>query len=137
MHKLALTASLLALTACATPEPITDYNAPYMAGKGDLVRPTPRPERVTQRRWLACPEALWNDDCGGNDDPVSAPDSVEPDRPSVPDVERPGPDRPSEPPVSAPEPEPTPEPTPEPSPEPEPEPEPETHEPPAEPEWCE
>jgi hypothetical protein len=127
--RLLLIPALAGLTACAQPEPIVDYNAPY-TGKYTAPVASVRPEaRPMQRRWLACPN--WPDDCGNGE---SAP--VKNHRtttgggpfPVFPEVERP-------------EPEPTPEPTPEPEPpvtEPEPPaPEPETHEPPPpEPEWC-
>lgn len=110
--------AVLAMTACAAPEPIMDYNAPY-SGKGaapEVVRspvPTPRPEQG-QLRWLACPEALWNDDCdsGGRngtparmdvDTPAGPPVlDVDPDRPvgpdrPVPEQPAPEPDRPVDP----------------------------------------
>ena len=141
MRYLVTIAPIALLAACAQPEPILNADLPYY-GKGDMIRPEPRPERHTkQRRWLPCAEAAWNDDCGSNERVSdAAPDSVEPDRPSVPDVERPGssrPSEPSEPPVSAPDPR-APEPTPEP-PAPEPTPEPPAHEPEPQPEeeWCE
>jgi hypothetical protein len=132
----------LSLGACApAPEPLIDYNAPYLGGKGDtLTRPMPRPERIAQRRWLACPNAITHDDCG-NGGLTNAPAGVvEPDPVDGPDLDVGG-DRPDEPvpelpdPVTPPTPEPpTPEPEPEPDLEPEPEephePPPETHEPP-------
>jgi hypothetical protein len=134
----AASAALIALTlgACApAPEPLIDYDAPYLGGKGDtLVRPMPRPERIAQRRWLACPNAITHDDCG-NGGLTNAPAGVvEPDPVDGPDLDVGG-DRPDEPVPELPDPvtPPTPEP---PAPEPEPEPEepheppPETHEPP-------
>jgi hypothetical protein len=127
--RLLLIPALVGLTACAQPEPIVDYNAPY-TGKYTAPVASVRPEaRPMQRRWAACPN--WPDDCGnGESAPVKdhQPTTGGGPFPVFPEVERP---------------EPTPEPTPEPEPpalEPEPpapEPEPETHEPPPpEPEWC-
>lgn len=144
MRKIFALATATALAACAQgPEPITDYNAPYLSGKGSPVvapvRPEPRPV-TTQRRWAACPE--FPDDCSSSlaapfstqeevdvDGPITEdtrPDADAPTGPGNPEApdEGPGdegPTRPEpEPPVTEPEP---------PAPEPEPEP-PETHEPP-------
>jgi hypothetical protein len=65
----ALYALPLVLAACAPPEPITDYNAPYEGKYAPVasVRPEPRP---VQRRWLACPNAAVNDDCGNGSVPT-------------------------------------------------------------------
>jgi hypothetical protein len=115
--RLLIIPALAGLTACAQPEPILDYNAPY-TGKYTAPVASVRPEaRPMQRRWAACPN--WPDDCGnGESAPVKnhQPTTGGGPFPVFPEVERP-------------EPEPTPEPerTPEP---PAPEPEPETHEPP-------
>lgn len=44
LQKLILTSSILAFSACgSTPEPIYDYNAPYLGGKYSTLRPEPRP----------------------------------------------------------------------------------------------
>jgi hypothetical protein len=120
--RLLLIPALVGLTACAQPEPIVDYNAPY-TGKYPAPVASVRPEaRPMQRRWAACPNSAQNDDCGnGESSPVKdhQPTTGGGPLPVFPEVERP---------------EPTPEPTPEPeppAPEPEPPaPEPETHEPP-------
>jgi hypothetical protein len=118
MKRLLIIPALVGLTACAQPEPIVDYNAPY-TGKYTAPVASVRPEaRPMQRRWAACPN--WPDDCGNGPSP---------EPPGIWDYQgRPLPEIvPPEPPAV--EPEPTPEPTPEPIPEP-PAPEPETHEPP-------
>jgi hypothetical protein len=124
--RLLIIPALVGLAACAQPEPIVDYNAPY-TGKYTAPVASVRPEaRPMQRRWLACPNSAQNDDCGnGESAPVKDHQATTGGGPFpvFPEVERP-------------EPEPTPEPTPEPEPpapepeQPAPEPEPETHEPP-------
>ena len=82
------------LTACAqTPEPITDYNAPYLGGKGDTAprtspRLTPRPP-VEQN---VCPEKsprAGNPVKPGHEDALcygdpSSPAPKEPEKPEPP-----------------------------------------------------
>ena len=63
MKLIYLTASALALTACAQPEPIQDYNAPY-TGKYDppsVTAPKPRPEPRSSIFRRVCPRDtdLW------------------------------------------------------------------------------
>jgi hypothetical protein len=126
------------LAACAQPEPIVNYDLPY-AGKFSAppasIRPEPRP---AQRRWLACPNAAFNDDCGnGETDASTGVDEPDPvDRPDLPA----GPARPSDPVAPDPGPAPdtpvTPEEPPAPEPEEPHEPPPETHEPPPVEEEC-
>ena len=134
MRKIFALATATALAACAQgPEPITDYNAPYLSGKGSPVvapvRPEPRP--VAQRRWLACPNSAQSDDCGNGEIDRAPEKNHQPTTGGgpinvFPELERPEPTPTPEPEPEAPAPEPEP-PAPEPEPEPEP---PETHEPP-------
>lgn len=76
-------ASVLALSACAGPEPIVNYDVPYEGKYAPLTSPRPEPraqEENTQRRWLACPEAAFNEDCGNGG--INAPRNRRPQWPA-------------------------------------------------------
>jgi hypothetical protein len=124
--RLLIITALAGLTACAQPEPIVDYNAPY-TGKYTAPVASVRPEaRPMQRRWLACPDAQFNEDCGNGEIPNSDVEERQtsvPETPQAPSVPT-NPIAPEEPPANVGE-----DPTDNGEPEQPLEPEPETHEP--------